>query len=108
MTNNLMSPPTISLDLTGMRHHVKMMLSEHITRIQSEAEQAIDNAIDSFDFQSVVDEVIHEELEKALRAALPSIFAAAFELSGVRSIVNEAVKKSLLKVDMAEIIEEEL
>ena len=85
-----MTFPVIRLEVEGMRHTIKVALSEYAARMDADIQAAVDAYCDPKNIRAVVDDIASKEIKAAIQGEVERYFRSGFG----RAAIREAVERS--------------
>lgn len=87
--------PIVRIELQGMRQQILHAFSEHMLRLDSDVQAAVDLAIRNFDIKGEVAKVFEAVAQEQIRDAVRSAMWDVFRNEDVKALLRERVLAAL-------------
>jgi hypothetical protein len=88
--------PIVRLELQHMQHSICVMITEHMAKLDREAQAAVKSAVESFDYSGEVKRIAHDAIRRALKDAIERQFYSDTEpYKAIRTLADKMVSKAL-------------
>ena len=86
--------PVISLELEGMRHSLKVALSEYAVQMDSQLQAAVDSYCEPTHLKAVISTIVANEIDRAVKEEVERFFRYGNGRYQVREAVNAQLATS--------------
>jgi cell division ATPase FtsA len=91
------TPPTIRIDIDGMRHGIVHHLESYHADVERYVDEALKAAVKSFDYEAVVQAEASKAITECVRQVVGNAVREAFWNEDLRKAVNKAVRQAIAK-----------
>lgn len=66
--------PIVRLEIQHMQHSISMMISEHLGKLDCEAQAAVKAAVENFDYAGEVHKIAHDIIRESIKRSVEELF----------------------------------